>query len=205
MTGYRIVRAFAVAYTKIFHRMEIIGKENVPEEGGCIAIANHSSVLDPLGVAAGIKRDIFFMGKSDLLKFKFMQWVFKVCNVVPIHRGESDIAALRKTCDIVNRGNITGIFPQGTRIQCDGPDVETALPGIGLIAMRTKAPILPVSICYGKKNKKPKVFRKIRIVIGKPIPYEEYCSFNGEKATSLEIAKYAFGKVCDNFAEYNYD
>lgn len=205
MNGYRVVRGIAGVFAKLFFRVEYVGRENEPAEGGVIAIANHSSFFDPIGVACALKRDVFFMGKSDLLKFKPMQWIFKLCNVVPVHRGESDIAALRKTCDIVSRGDVNGIFPQGTRIPCDCPDPETALAGIGLIAARTKAPILPVAICYGKKNLKPKVFRKVRVYIGKPIPYEEYSSITEGKPNSHEISKYAFSKVCELFRENNHD
>lgn len=205
MIGYRIVRFIVAIYAKIFYRLEIIGRENEPKDGGCIAIANHASFLDPIAVAAAIKRDVCFMAKSDLQSNKFMQWVFKMCNVIAIRRGESDMAALRKSCEAVKDGNILGIFPQGTRIRCESPDAETALPGVGLIAMRTKAPVLPIAVCYGKKNKKPTAFRKVRVVIGKPIPYEEYSVMNGEKASSHDMAKYTFSKVCELFAENNYD
>lgn len=205
MLGYRIVRGIALVYAKLFYRLEVIGKENEPKEGGCIAIANHSSLFDPIAVAAAVKRDVCFMAKSDLERFAPLRWLFKLCNVIPVRRGESDMAALRKSFDIVNDGNIMGIFPQGTRIQCDFPEVETALAGIGLIAMRTKAPILPISICYGRKNKKPTLFRKVKVVIGKPIYYEEYSVINGEKAGSHELSKAVFKNVCDNFTAHNYD
>lgn len=204
MNGYRFVRGVAFVYSKLFHRLSVKGAENIPKEGGCIIIANHSSFLDPILVAASIKRDIYFMGKSDLLKSKFMKWVFKICNVIPINRGESDIAALRKTCDVVNGGNLTGIFPQGTRIHCGQPEVETVQAGIGLVGARTKADILPVAICYGKKNDCPKVFRKVTVAIGKPMTYEEYALQDGERKTSQEMATCAFTKVCDLFAENNH-
>jgi len=203
MIGYRILRGILVAYSKVFYRIQVIGKENEPKEGGCVFIANHSSFYDPIAVAVSVKRTIRFMAKSDLEKHALLRWLFKRCGVVSINRGASDMVALRKTCEIVQNGDVTGIFPQGTRIRCSAPDVETALPGIGLIAGRAKVPILPVAICYGKKNKKPMIFRKVRVVIGKPIPYEEYGFINGEKANSHEVAKYAFGKVCEEFEKYN--
>lgn len=202
MLGYRIVRGIALAYAKFFHRIEIIGKENELKEGGCIAIANHSSFFDPLAVAVALKRDVYFMAKSDLEKFAPMRWLFKMCNVTPVRRGESDMAALRKSFDIINGGNVMGVFPQGTRIPCPAPDVETAQAGIGLMALKTKAPILPISICYGKKDK-PTLFRKVKVVIGKPVYYEEYSVINGEKAGSHEISKFAFAKVCENFTAHN--
>lgn len=204
MNGYRFVRAVAVVYSKLFHRLSVKGTENIPQDGGCVIIANHSSFLDPIFVASSFKRDIFFMGKSDLLKSKFMKWIFNLCHVIPINRGESDIAALRKTCDVVNGGNLTGIFPQGTRIRCNQPEVETVQAGIGLVGARTKAPIIPVAICYGKKNLCPKVFRKVTVSIGKPMNYEEYALQDGERKTSQEMAAYAFTKVCDLFAENNH-
>lgn len=204
MIGYRIVRGIALAYSKLFYRLEVIGKENEPKEGGCIAIANHASLFDPIAVASALKRDVYFMAKSDLEKFAPLRWLFKICNVTPVRRGESDMAALRKSFDIINGGNIMGVFPQGTRIPCSVPDVETSQAGIGLMALKTKAPILPISICYGKKNQKPTFFRKVKIVIGQPIYYEEYSVINGEKAGSHEISKTAFSKVCENFTAHNH-
>ena len=203
MLGYRIARGILIGYTKLFYRVKVIGKENQIKEGGCVIIANHSSLFDPIAVAVAIKRDIKFLAKSDLEKHAILRWLFKRFGVVSINRGASDMVALRKVCEIVSGGDVTGIFPQGTRIECATPDIETALPGIGLIAGRAKVPILPVAICYGKKNKKPKLFRKLRVAIGEPIPYEEYGFINGEKANSHEIAKYAFGKVCKAFEENN--
>ncbi len=204
MLGYRIVRGIALTYAKLFYRLEVTGKENEPKEGGCIAIANHSSFFDPIAVAAALKRDVYFMAKSDLERFAPMRWLFKMCHVTPVRRGESDMAALRKSFDIINNGNIMGVFPQGTRIPCSAPDFETAQAGIGLMAIKTKAPILPVSVCYGKKNRKPTLFRKVKVIIGKPIYYEEYSVIDGEKAGSHEISKAAFKQVCENFTAHNH-
>lgn len=204
MNGYRFVRGVAWCYAKLFHRMSVVGEENALKDGGCVIIANHSSFLDPIFVAAAFKRDVYFMGKSDLLKSGFMKWIFKICHVIPVHRGESDIAALRKTCETVDSGNMTGIFPQGTRIRCSAPDVDSVQAGIGLVGARTKAPMIPVSICYGKKNDRPKVFRKVKVIIGAPMCYDEYAMENGERKTSQDIAKYSFAKVCDQFTEYNH-
>lgn len=204
MSGYKFIRFVGSVYSKLFYRIEFHGRENEPAEGGCIAIANHSSYFDAFAVACALKRQVFFVAKSDLLGSKFMAWVLKICDAVTINRGESDIAALRKVCEIVNAGNIAGVFPQGTRIPCDSPDEETAQAGIGLIAARSKAPLLPMAVCYGRKNKKPNLFRKVHVYIGKPIPYEEYAVVNGERVSSHEIAKNAFGKVCDLFRENNH-
>lgn len=204
MNAYSIIRGIGMVYAKLFYRIEFHGRENVPEDGACIAIANHSSFADPFAVACAIKRQTFFVAKSDLAKNGFLRWVLNACGAVTINRGESDIAALRKVCEIVNKGNIAGIFPQGTRIPCEAPDAETVQAGIGLIAGRSKAPLLPIAICYGKKNKKPMLFRKLHVYVGKPVSYEEYALVDGERASSHDIAKYGFEKVCSLFKEHNY-
>lgn len=203
MSSYKVVRFLGNCLMKLLCRAEYHGRENEPKDGRYIAFSNHTSFFDPVLTACAVKTPLFFMAKSDLLKSKFMRVIFKLCNVVPVHRGESDIAALRKTCDIVKRGDCVGIYPQGTRIPKEKPKVEEALAGIGLMATRTKATLLPVTICYGKKNKKPRVFRKVHVYIGKPIPYEEYSAIN-EHPNSHEIAEYAFSKVCEDFEKYNH-
>lgn len=203
MNGYKFVRGICKAIVKLFFRCEIHGRENEPSESGFIAFSNHTSFYDPLFTAVAVKQTLFFMAKSDLAKHALLRWLFKLCNVVTVNRGESDIAALRKTCDIIKSGNNVGIYPQGTRIQQDRPKPEEALAGIGLMAARTKATLLPVTICYGKKNKKPKLFRKVHVYIGKPVPYEEYSTIN-EHPNSHEIAIYAFSKLCEDFDNNNH-
>lgn len=203
MRGYRFVRAVVLVFSKIFFGVEIHGRENEPTEGGYIAFSNHTSFFDPIFTASAAKQSLYFMAKSDLAKHAVMRWIFKLCNVVTVNRGESDIAALRKTCDIVKSGRNVGIYPQGTRIPQEYPKSEEALAGLGLMATRTKATLLPITICYGKKNLKPKMFRKVHVYIGKPISYDEYSTIN-EHPNSHEIATYAFSKLCAEFCEKNH-
>ena len=203
MSAYKVVRVLARGLAKLLYRVEFHGRENEPTEGGFIAFSNHSSFADPIFTACAVKQPLFFMAKSDLMNFKPLGLLLKACNVVPVNRGESDIAALRKTCDIIKRGDCVGIYPQGTRIPTECPKTEEALAGIGLMATRTKATLLPVTICYGKKHKKPLVFRKVHVYVGKPITYEEYSTIN-ERPNSHEIALYAFSKICEDYEKNNH-
>lgn len=203
MNLYKAVRAIAFAYAKVAYRVKIHGRENEPKDGAYIAFSNHTSFSDPIFTAVAVKRPLFFLAKSDLQKVGVLRWLFKVCNVLTINRGESDIAALRKSCDIIKNGGCPAIYPEGTRIPQDMPKAEAAQAGIGLMATRTKATLLPVTICYGKKHKKPTVFRKVVVYIGKPIPYEEYSAIN-DRPNSHDISVYAFSKLCDDFAEHNH-
>jgi 1-acyl-sn-glycerol-3-phosphate acyltransferase len=204
MSAYKAVRGIVRIYAKFAYRVKFHGRENEPKEGAYIAFSNHTSFSDPLFTASALKRPLYFLAKSDLQRFRFLKWLFNKCNVVPINRGESDIAALRKTCDIIKGGNCPALYPEGTRIPQAAPKAEDAQAGIGLMATRTKATLLPVTICYGKKRNKPIFFRKVHVYIGKPIPYEEYSTIN-EHPNSHEIAVYAFSKLCEDFERYNHD
>lgn len=203
MSFYKVVRAAALAYAKIVYRVSVHGKENEPVNGPFIVFSNHTSFADPILTACAVKQPLSFLAKSDLEKVGVLRWLFKKCNVVTINRGESDIAALRKSCEIVKNGGCPAIYPEGTRIPQIAPDSSKAQAGIGLMATRTKATLLPVTICYGKGHKKPLAFRKVNVYIGKPISFDEY-SACGEHPNSHDIAVYAFSKLCDDFAEYNH-
>lgn len=203
MSAYKFVRGVAWVVAKVFFRAEFHGRENEPKEGGYVAFSNHAAFFDPIFTACAVKQPLFIMGKSELLHNPVMKLLIKSCNVIVINRGESDIAALRKTCDTLKEGKSIAIYPQGTRIPCSSPDPETARAGMGLMATRTKATLLPITICYGKKHLKPTFFSKVHVYIGKPITFEEYSTIN-ERPNSQEIASYAFSKLCEDFAEHNH-
>ena len=73
---------------------------------------------------------------------------------------------------------------------------EQALPGFSLIGCMAKATVLPVSIVT--KSLRPRLFRRTRLIIHKPVTYEEYSSIS-EKPTKPEISYYLFDKVCEPF------
>lgn len=200
MNLYPFVYHIAKLYARVFYRVRFFGSENEPESGSYIAFSNHTSYSDPIFTACGLKRPVSFMAKSTLKKNPILKWLFRVCGVFTVNRGESDIHAVRVAIDALRAGRNIALYPQGTRQQGVDPIPSLALPGIGLIAKKTGAVLLPVTICYGKK--KPCIFRRVDVYIGKPILPEEYLA-SGEMQDSREISEYCFKRVCDTFAEKN--
>ena len=201
---YRGMRAACGFLAKLLYRVSYYGRENDSGEEACIVLSNHTSFVDPALTANAVKkRDLVFIAKESLSGHGLFGKFLLACNMLPIRRGEGDIQALRSACGTLAEGKSLGIYPQGTRMPGIDPQPEQAMAGIGLMASRSKAALLPVAICYGKKGK-PCAFRKVRVYVGKPIPYEEYTGIN-ERPNSHEIAEYAFGKVCDLFNEHNYE
>ena len=141
---YYVVRALCWLLLKIFWRMEIIGIENLPENGGLIIASNHVSYLDPAVLVASLNRKIYFIAKKEIFKNTFVSFILKSVNAFSVDRENVDILAFKKAINILREEKVLGIFPEGTR-SSNGELQELKLGAIK-IAMKTGVPILPVGI-----------------------------------------------------------
>ncbi len=171
---FKIVEGFM----RIFFRIEIKGKENVPQDGGIIVCANHISNWDPLALQIAVKRRIYYMAKENLFHTFFVGFVLKSIKAIPVKRTGSDLAAVKMAFKTVKRGDALGIFPTGQRLKKKGEGEVKA--GVGLIAGKTEAPIVPVHIIADYK-----IFSKVTVVIGEA---KKYLAPDGEKLT-VEMAE----------------
>ncbi len=137
------------------------GRENIPETGSLIIACNHVAFSDPALIVANCPRKIHYMAKSDLFENPLSAVVLRNMNAFPVKRWTSDRKALRYAKEVLDRGWVLGIFPEGRRVRGGLPPVE-ARTGVGYLAKMTGADILPC--CIYKKHKK---FRSdITIVFG---------------------------------------
>lgn len=141
---YYVIRAICWFIFKIFWKINVIGIENVPKEGGLILASNHVSYLDPIVLGITMKRKVYFIAKKEAFNNIFGNILLKNLNAFPVDRGKNDIRSLKKSLNILEEKKVLGIFPEGTR-SLDGELQELKL-GIIKIAMRTGVPILPVGI-----------------------------------------------------------
>lgn len=111
--GYHIVSKILRVAGFIWFKEKVIGKENIPKEGGCILAGNHLSDLDAYLLFAGTSRPIHFLGKKELFEGK-NGWFFKMMHLIPIDRKNKNPEAKKEAIDILNEGKIIGIFPEGT-------------------------------------------------------------------------------------------
>lgn len=167
MYFYRFAKGLLYILFKIVYRFEVIGIDNIPDQGRAILCANHISVLDPIILGISIKRPISFMAKKELFNNKIFSKILKMLNAFPVDREGSDLTAIRKSIKVLKEEKILGIFPEGTRVH--KIDLESAKPGVALIAHKGKSPIIPVLI-----DANYKLFSKVRIYIGNPIFIDDY-------------------------------
>jgi 1-acyl-sn-glycerol-3-phosphate acyltransferase len=169
---YWLARALVRIFFRVVGSWQIEGRENVPAKGALLLAPNHLSFLDPPLVGCALKRSAWFMAKAELFHVPVFKWLIPKLHAYPVQRGSGDRAALKHTLGLLAAGEAVTMFPEGTRSQT-GELGEPEL-GIGMIALRSGAPIVPMAIA-GTDDMLPRGAHflkraRVRVRFGKPIP-----------------------------------
>lgn len=149
----------------VYKKMTVKGKENIPKDGALILACNHIAFSDPAIIVAHFPRTIHFMAKSELFENYFKAAFVRNMNAFPVVRNHSDRNALRYAKDVINKGWVLGIFPEGQRIRKSSP--TEAKSGVAYLARITGADVLPVCI-YRALDDDGK-WHRITLIYGKVI------------------------------------
>jgi 1-acyl-sn-glycerol-3-phosphate acyltransferase len=163
---YSFARAILIPIFLFFYNYRVTGRENVPKQGAYIACANHVTAVDPIFVGISLPHRMYFMAKAELFKNVFLRALMKGLGAFPIKRGEADIKSIKTSLKLLNGGKVLALFPEGTRNKTAEIKAE---PGIAMLAIKSKVPVLPVAIISSYK-----FFKKTRVIIGKPMELTEY-------------------------------
>jgi len=154
----------------VFHTLmpvKIVHKERLQAEPPFVLIANHQHALDPIPMAMAIPgHQVVFLGKKELGKNRLIRNLLLRCHCILVDRHNADMAAMRNCMKAVKMKKILLIFPEGTRHHRG--QMEEIENGASLIAMRTRAPIIPIYF-----DRKLSLFRVTWMVVGEPIPYDD--------------------------------
>lgn len=145
------------------YRVEVVGAERIPAGGGVILAANHASIWDPFILGVVTKRPIHYMAKSELFSSRVLAAVMRSLNAFPVERGGGDRTAMSEAASLLRRGEVLGIFPQGT----SKPHLQRGWHrGAARLALVTGAPLVPVHMT----GTRSKPFRaRVRIAVAPPI------------------------------------
>ena len=194
---YTVLHFLLVWPIRIIFRIRVKGKKNEPrrKDGPYLVCANHQTVLDPIFIAAATSRQQpHFMAKESLFRVFFLGRLVRWLGAFPVSRGRSDVGAIKHTIQLIESGRSVGMFPQGTRCPGEDPKSTKAKPGAGMIAARTGVQILPVFI--GMKDQKWKFFRRVRVVVGEPIPFERFGYDKEQPGEYARISAEIFAEIC---------
>ena len=155
------------------------GYDRLPSEGPAILCPNHISFLDSAFLMLTLPRNISFVGKAEYMDSWKTRFLFPAMGMIPIDRsgGDRATAALDAAEEVLQRGELFGIFPEGTRSR-DGA-LYKGRTGAARLAMKVGCPIYPVGIVgtdsiQPPDAKLPKVFKHCEIRIGRPVRPERY-------------------------------
>lgn len=176
-----MMQAFCYAFSKFIlwllfrfrYGLEVRGQEHVPARGPFIVASNHISFLDPPLLGVACPRRLRFLARADLFRKPLLGLYLRSVGVIPLKRGETDLAAMRSALVRLDRGEGIMIFPEGNR-QLTGR-LGVAKRGVGLLAVAAQAPIIPVLVQGTFDALPPDATRlqraNIRVAFGPPIAY----------------------------------
>lgn len=160
---YKLLKPIYTIWLNILFKPQVIGKENIPEDGPLIFAGNHKHAVDPTMVMMSTKRIVHYMAKEELFK-GLHGIIFEQMGLIRVRRGKSNPMAIIEAENILNNGGTIGIFPEGTRNK-GKEELLKFRYGTVRIAQKTNSPILPFVI----KNRY-KLFRKsVVLEFGKPM------------------------------------
>ena len=143
-------------WLKLYHRLEISGRENLPKDGSFVIVANHTSHLDALSILSALPlkklHRAFPAAAADYFFTSIPRSALSalIINALPFAR-KVNIRQSLHLCETLlkNDGNILLLFPEGTRTQTG--EMSEFKPGIGLLLSRIPVSAVPCYIAGGFK------------------------------------------------------
>ncbi|HRP62645.1 MAG TPA: lysophospholipid acyltransferase family protein [Phycisphaerales bacterium] len=169
----RIVHLFFM----VFYGIKCRGKENVPQTGAHIYVANHQSHYDPPIVGVLVRdRPFSSLARASLFHNPVFGWLIRSLGAVPIEQGRGDAGAIRTAIQELEAGRCVLIFPEGSR----SPDglIHPFQRGVLLLLKKAQVPVVPVAIegafdVWPAHQKKPRLSGRLAVRAASPIPYED--------------------------------
>lgn len=173
---------------KLFFKVKVNGLENIPKTGRAVICSNHIGNLDPVLIAAMIPRRLNYMGKKELFENKLFAFIIRNLGAFPVDRESGGLSAIKASIRLLKKEEVFAMFPEGTRTLKE--DSENVKPGIAMISIKGKSPIIPIHI-----DSNYKIFKDIKINIGKPIYYDEYFDQKISTEKYKELSQYVLKEV----------
>lgn len=167
------------------------GTKNIPKKNA-IFVCNHRSNVDAILLVMSTWRKQKFLAKKELFKSKFFGGILKSFGAIPIDRQKTDLNAIKLSLNVLKKGKILTIFPEGTRNKSD-LDLGEVKTGACMLAVKSHSPIVPIWI-----KKKPKPFCLNVIKFGKPFYLDAFYDRKLDKDALNDAGEILSQKILEN-------
>ena len=191
---YNFIRIFILPLVRLISPFKIIGTKKV-NDGACVYVSNHFSMVDPMYLMPTTKESVHFICKQEALSIPVLGFFVRRVKAIPVSRDGNDVRAVMNGLKCLKNGDKLAIYPEGRRNKVSA-ELQPFESGSAMLAIRAKAPIVPVVI-----YKRPKLFRKNYAIIGEPFELSEYY---GVKLTD-EILREADNKISERMKQLRAD
>ena len=178
-------------------RMRVFGSENVPKSGPVIIACNHVSNLDPPVLGSASPRRISYMAKEELFRIPVLGPAIRAVGAYPVDRMGSATAAVKRSVDVLARGQVIGIFPEGGRNITGSNEIRQ---GVALLASLGKAPVVPARIVGTGGAGRFAPFRvffgpPLRLPVDRKATREEMSNFTDDIMQAIRSLPESFGRA----------
>lgn len=194
MVLYYILLPLAWLVFHIGFRVECVGRENLKkvQTGGCILAPNHVSAIDPVFVVITRfwgKRMVIF-AKKELFEINaLLTWFFRCMGALCVRGTRDELETIDKTVEACKNGGTLLIFPEGTR-EKEGKLLPPK-SGLFVIAAQAAVDVVPVRILYDTPDGKMRLFCKVKVVYGEPMPAAQFAMESRRDLKTLRANKQA--------------
>ncbi|AQU69890.1 lysophospholipid acyltransferase family protein [Streptomyces niveus] len=176
---------------RLLFRPRIQGLDNIPADGAAIVAGNHLSFSDHFLMPAIIRRRITFLAKAEYftgpgVKGRLTATFFRSAGQIPVDRSgkEAGQAAIREGLGVLGKGELLGIYPEGTRSH-DGRLYKGKV-GVAVMAIKAQVPVVPCAMVGTFEIQPPgqKIpnIKQVTIRFGEPLDFSRYAGLENEKA-----------------------
>lgn len=194
MVLYYILLPLAWLVFHIGFRVECVGRENLKkvQTGGCILAPNHVSAIDPVFVVITRfwgKRMVVF-AKKELFEINaLLTWFFRCMGALCVRGTRDELETIGKTVEACKNGGTLLIFPEGTR-EKEGKFLPPK-SGLFVIAAQAAVDVVPVRILYDTPDGKMRLFCKVKVIYGEPMPAAQFAMESRRDLKTLRANKQA--------------
>ncbi|MEV3988294.1 lysophospholipid acyltransferase family protein [Streptomyces sp. NPDC049837] len=190
MFYYLLKHIFLGPVLRLLFRPRTEGLEHIPEDGAAIVAGNHLSFSDHFLMPVVLKRRITFLAKQEYftgpgIKGRLTAAFFRSAGQIPVDRSgkEAGQAAIREGLGVLAKGELLGIYPEGTRSH-DGRLYKGKV-GVAVMALKAGVPVIPCAMVGTFEIQPPGQvvprIKRVTVRFGEPLDFSRFAGMENDR------------------------